>query len=352
MFNPTDYFINVLALTPGSEQASRHAIKSICDRFAVSDAAKELDMEIQLEFHLMDHEDEETKTMKRARSRSPNFIIKILWLVYRYFLVILRDPRIQALRIFQKLAIALTAGLCFIHTARLSQSGIQDVQGALFVIIAENTFIPMYSVLHMFPEEFPLFNRELKAGLYSTPVYYTAKMIALLPGLLVEPTLFTLVMYWIVGLRNTVYALGFTIFLSIMVLNVAIACGSFFSCAFGSMPVAIAYLVPFDYSLMVTSGLFVKLETIPIYISWIRHLSWLMYSNEAMSILQWDGIVNITCAVETMPGAPCLSTGEEVLNLYDFNTSNFMGDITALFILYFVFHVLAVIALIHRTRKK
>lgn len=76
-------------------------------------------------------------------------------------------------------AIALTAGLCFIGTAALSQAGIQDVQGALFIIIAENTFSPMYSVLHVFPEEFPLFHRELKAGLYSTPIYYIAKMIAM-----------------------------------------------------------------------------------------------------------------------------------------------------------------------------
>lgn len=52
-YNPTDYFIKVLAQTPGSEEASRQAIKSICDQFAVSDAAKELDMDIQLEFHIM-----------------------------------------------------------------------------------------------------------------------------------------------------------------------------------------------------------------------------------------------------------------------------------------------------------
>lgn len=76
-------------------------------------------------------------------------------------------------------AIALTAGVCFIGTARLTQDGIQDVQGALFIIIAENTFSPMYSVLNMFPEEFPLFHREIRAGLYATPEYYTARMIAL-----------------------------------------------------------------------------------------------------------------------------------------------------------------------------
>ena len=57
MYNPTDHFIKVLSLTPGSESASRQAIKNVCDRFAVSDAAKELDMEIQFEFHMMNNED-------------------------------------------------------------------------------------------------------------------------------------------------------------------------------------------------------------------------------------------------------------------------------------------------------
>ncbi|KOB58225.1 ABC transporter related-protein [Operophtera brumata] len=219
MYNPTDYFIKVLAVIPGSETASHQAIKSICDSFAVSDVAKELDMDIHLEYHLMENENEETRRDKPDKFRSPFFMIKIMWLVYRHMLIIIRDPRVQLIRILQKLAIALTAGLCFISTARLTQDGIQDVQGALFIIIAENTFSPMYSVLHVFPEEFPLFHRELKAGLYSTPIYYIARMIAMFPGLLIEPTLFTLVVYWIAGLRNTFYAFSFTIFIAILVLN-------------------------------------------------------------------------------------------------------------------------------------
>jgi hypothetical protein len=36
--------------------------------------------------------------------------------------------------------------------------------------------------------------------------------------------------------------------------------GVFFSNAFDSVPSAIAYLVPFDYLLMVTSGMFIKLR--------------------------------------------------------------------------------------------
>ncbi|CAG9585744.1 unnamed protein product [Danaus chrysippus] len=350
-YNPTDYFIKVLALTPGSEGASRQAIKSVCDRFAVSDAAKELDMEIHLEFHIMENEDEESKKLKFTHYKPPLVHTKIAWLVYRYLLIIIRDPRVQLVRIIQKLAIAITAGLCFLGTARLTQAGIQDVQGALFIIIAENTFIPMYSVLNMFPEEFPLLQRELKAGLHSTTIYYVSRMLALLPGLVIEPTLFTLVVYWVAGLRATLYAFGFTVLLAILVLNVAIACGSFFSCAFGSMPLAIAYLVPFDYSLMMTSGLFIKLSSMPKYVSWIRYMSWLMYSNEAMSILQWDGVQNITC---TLPEneAPCVSSGQEVLQVYDFEKTKFWIDIMALVIMYLTFHLLALLALRYRTRRK
>lgn len=52
MFNPADFFIRTLALIPGSEDASKLAIKKICDQFAVSDYAKEVDVVVQYEFHM------------------------------------------------------------------------------------------------------------------------------------------------------------------------------------------------------------------------------------------------------------------------------------------------------------
>ncbi|VVD00448.1 unnamed protein product [Leptidea sinapis] len=267
-YNPTDYFIKVLALTPGSESASRHAIKSICDRFAVSDAAKELDMEIHLEYHLIDNQDQFLCTVLSYDDSMAGVQVHADNITGPQSTIITNCSKI--------------AGLCFIGTAHLTQAGIQDVQGALFIIIAENTFSPMYSVLHMFPEEFPMLHRELWAGLYSTPTYYIARMIAMFPGLLVEPTLFTLVVYWIAGLRTTLYAFSFTVFISILVLNVAIACA----------------------------------------------------------------------CIPDEADAPCLSTGDEVLSMYDFTTKEFWPDIIALIILYVIFHLLALIALRYRTRRK
>lgn len=54
-----------------------------------------------------------------------------------------------------------------------------------------------------------------------------------------------------------------------------------------------AYLVPFDVVLMITQGVFIKLSTLPVVVSWTQYLSWLMYSTEAMTILQWQGVRNI-----------------------------------------------------------
>lgn len=80
---------------------------------------------------------------------------------------------------FYHQAIALMAGFCFFGSAELTQRGIQSVQGAVFIMITENTFGPMYSVLAIFPQGFPLFLREKRSGLYNTVLYYVANVIAL-----------------------------------------------------------------------------------------------------------------------------------------------------------------------------
>ncbi len=45
-YNPADFFIRTLACLPGSEEASRAAVRRICDRFAVSEHARKMEMEV------------------------------------------------------------------------------------------------------------------------------------------------------------------------------------------------------------------------------------------------------------------------------------------------------------------
>lgn len=114
------------------------------------------------------------------------------------------------------------------------------------------------------------------------------------PGLIIEPLIFVIIAYWLAGLRSTLAAFSITSLASILILNVSTACGCFFSAAFSSVPLAMAYLVPFDYILMTTSGVFISLYTLPKYLAWMPFFNWLMYGNELMSIAQWSGVTNIS----------------------------------------------------------
>uniref|UniRef100_A0A1A9W3A0 ABC transporter domain-containing protein n=1 Tax=Glossina brevipalpis TaxID=37001 RepID=A0A1A9W3A0_9MUSC len=348
-YNPADYLIGILATDPGYEQASQRSAQYLCDLFAVSSAAKQRDMLVNLEIHMAQSGDFPYDTevdIFKAAAWYKKF--HVIW--YRTTLTLLRDPTVQWLRFLQKMAMAVIIGACFAGTTELTQMGVQAVQGAVFVMISENTYHPMYSVLNVFPQGFPLFMRETRAGMYTTAQYYTANILAMMPGMIIEPFLFVIVCYWITGLRSTFNAFAITAIAVVLVMNIATACGCFFSTAFNSVPLAMAYLVPLDYIFMITSGIFIKISTLPMVFYWTQYLSWMLYANEAMTIAQWSGVENITCFQES-EDLPCFHTGQDVLDKYSFNESHLYRNLLAMFGIYMGFHLLGYYCLWRRTRK-
>ncbi|XP_065564729.1 protein scarlet-like isoform X3 [Artemia franciscana] len=172
-----------------------------------------------------------------------------------------------------------------------------------------------------------------------------------LPGFILEPIIFTTVAYWIMGLRNSAPAFLYSVLVIILTANTASACGMFFSAAFESLSMASAILIPFDYILMITGGIFINIKTLPLYAAWTSYFSWFFYTNEALNIVQWEGVENISCDATTPSmTAICVATGEEVLKKYSFNPSYYPIDILAMLLLYFGFHLFGFLALLKRVR--
>lgn len=100
-----------------------------------------------------------------------------------------------------------------------------------------------------------------KAEIFEPKIFFSNFSLSFqLPGMIVEPLLFVIICYWISGLRATFFAFSITAISVVLVMNVATACGCFFSTAFNSVPLAMAYLVPVDYIFMITSGIFIKIR--------------------------------------------------------------------------------------------
>ncbi|KAI2474003.1 scarlet [Diabrotica virgifera virgifera] len=271
-YNPADFYIKTLSTTPGYEDNCRQTVKRICDQFAVSDEAKEVEIVVQYELH-MGRVATQRKFELRQNFKEIRWLSKLFWLTYRWILEIYRNPSLEAMKIAQRM----------------------------------------------------------------------------LPGFILEPLIFVITAYWLAGLRTSGYAFLMTLSVIVLTMNVSSACSVMFSNAFDSVPTALAYLVPFDYAHMITSGVFVKLSTLPLVFSWIKYLSWLMYSTEALYILQWKDVTNITC-VNPPEGFSCMNNGQDVLARYDFKETDFQFDIFGMLVLLLCFYILGYFFLWRRVR--
>jgi ATP-binding cassette, subfamily G (WHITE), eye pigment precursor transporter len=178
-FNIAEYLISVISIEHGcGEAAAKRTSKRICDMFAVSEAAQQRDLLVNLEIHMW-----ESGSYQIAKDfvdfEPPTTLSTLWWLTWRFFVSVFRDPKVQYLRILQKIAIGLLAGFIYMGTIDNTQKGVQAIQGIIFLFVSENTFTPMYSTLSIFPQTFPIFLREFKSGLYTVDRYYLANAIAL-----------------------------------------------------------------------------------------------------------------------------------------------------------------------------
>ncbi|XP_049276523.1 protein scarlet-like [Anopheles funestus] len=352
-YNKADFLVKVLSSTTAGiakgNQFTTTAIcpKTICNNYTASEAARRQEALISAELYraAIEGRDESLRN-QLTKDRGRCWFYTLYWLMYRHVLQSHRNPNLQYFKIVQRIGIAVIVGLCFSDAIELSQRGVQAMQGVIFLIVSENTFLPMYAALSMFPESFPLFQREKRANLYSTAQFYISSILSMSPFILLETCAFIFIVYFFANLRPTLLGLLVTLAISVLVMNVSIACGCFFSTLFPTVASAMSYLVPFDYILMITSGIFIKIWSMPTYLRWMPFISWMMFASEAISIAQWDGVINIECS-NIIPSI-CLHNGEQVLAQYSFSSKHLRTDFVVLLGQYFIYHVLAMLCLARR----
>lgn len=74
----------------------------LCDLFAVSKAAEQRDLLVNLEMHILDSGDFEV-TEEEDRFCKQYWPITVYYLFYRVLLTIFRDPTVQFLKLLQKI---------------------------------------------------------------------------------------------------------------------------------------------------------------------------------------------------------------------------------------------------------
>ncbi|KAK8720985.1 hypothetical protein OTU49_012992, partial [Cherax quadricarinatus] len=348
-YNPADFFISTLAIQPGKEEDCRRAITMICDEFAKSEDGISINRAVKENSKEMEQE-QYSSLGDRDVKKSP---YKASWwtqfrnVLWRSWLEVVREPMLIKVRFFQVMAIALLIGMIY-WGQQLTQEGITNINGALFLLLTNMTFQNVFGVVSTFCAQLPIFLREHFNGMYRTDVYFLSKMLAETPFHLSYPFVFVAIVYNMVGLTSDYSNFFVCAAIVVLVANCAISFGYMISCMAKNLSVALAISAPFIIPLMLFGGFFLNSGSTPVYLTWMKYLSWFSYGNEALLVNQWYNVETIACH----KNQTCFPNGLAVLSFLHYENGSITSDVFCLLILILCYRTVAFLALLAKTYRK
>lgn len=139
-------------------------------------------------------------------------------------------------------------------------------------------FNSIQNIILIFPDERPVFLREVNNNMYSVTAYFFGKVIAELPASILTPVIFGAIVYFAIGL-STVFAYKFPLFLGILILLYS-AAGSYaliISTMFADKQLAVTLTPVLIIPFMLFAGFFVNQDNIPIWLIEFQYMSFFKY---------------------------------------------------------------------------
>lgn len=220
-----------------------------------------------------------------------------------------RGEVLEWVQLFQIVAVAFLVGIMWFQLAQTERT-LDERVSILFFICVFFSFIPMFSAIFSFmPAEGPVLHKERSSGAYRLSAFFVAKTTVETPVELLYPTVFSVIAYWMAGLRSSAGAFATHLIILALVTLTAQSIGLFVSATvrnvklaqvLGSLTVLLALLA---------GGYYVNNKTLPGWIAWVNALSFIKYGFEAMVIVEVQGRTFPCSVVPTiysggLPGTP------------------------------------------------
>jgi len=222
--------------------------------------------------------------MWRKRPTSTNFCRVLSTLMWRDFLNIKRNPKLFVARIFQATVIGLVGGAVFWKLSddysdpSLSSKSFASKNGALFYFSVAQFFAAFSASLLTFPTEKPVFLKEQSNKMYSVFAYFLSRNIMELLMTYIGPTLYTLIVYWMMNLRSGASHFFMCLLITLMVSFAGNSYGLMISSFFNSQKVVAGMVPTVALTFIAFSGYFKNRKDIPGWLVWINYLSPMKYS--------------------------------------------------------------------------
>ncbi len=132
--------------------------------------------QLKNEIETVKKEAPEAQRVAKSKSYKASNFTQFKWLMWRNAVSSSRDPRETRINLVQTIAFAVLFGLIYFRLV-CDQTGVQNINGVLFLLVTNTTFSNLFPVLTSFPFLIPIFLREHKNGMYNVFNFYMSKTI-------------------------------------------------------------------------------------------------------------------------------------------------------------------------------
>lgn len=306
-FNPADFFLDLLSVDPRSaerEMATKVRVKYLGDKYeeqeSISEPRSTSSHDVESAHNAPAKgaavvEEDEHSVNLRDNKYQGGWINEFSVLCSRAVKLVSRERQANGARLGQVLFFAILLGLIWLRDGAVefdddtpeTRQNIQSLKGILFFIVINQAFGGSFSVIFGFPLERSVVTRERAANTYRTSSYFLSKTVTDIPKTLFFNTLFSIILYWMVGLRASAGAFFFFILILFLVSFTAESLALAVSIMTGDAQAAAALIPVFIIMSLLFGGFFIGADQLDDWLGWLQYLSFIYYGFNSLMINQF-----------------------------------------------------------------
>ena len=293
------------------------------------------------------HPVEKTKKIRYKTSR----MHEILTLSSRFWKIIYRTKQLLLTSTLEALIVGFVLGTIYINIGYDKQS----IRKRLGLFAFTLTFLLSCTTetLPIFINERPILIRETSSGVYRLSSYLIANTLVFLPYLLIISIIYSVSVYFLVGLCATWQSFGYFVLVIWVTVLMANSFVLFLSSVAPTYIAGTSLVTVLLAGFFLFSGYFIGKESMPKYWVFMHYLSMYKYALDALLINEYSCLAN-KCFVRYEGGKGCMITGHDVLQkrgLHEGQRWNNVYVLVGFFVFYRVLCLLVFIKRVARTKS-
>ncbi|XP_042481657.1 ABC transporter G family member 8 [Macadamia integrifolia] len=273
---------------------------------------------------------------------------EIFTLYDRFWKIIYRTKQLLLTNTLEALGVGLVLGTIYIHVG-FDKQGIEKRLG-LFAFTLTFLLSSTTETLPIFINERPILLRETSSGVYRLSSHLIANTLVFLPYLLAIAIVYSVSVYFIVGLCATWQAFIYFVLVIWIVFLMGNSFVLFLSSLAPNYIAGTSLVTVFLGAFFLFSGYFISKDRLPKYWLGMHYFSMYKYALDALLINEYSCLVS-RCLIWYEENKTCMATGRDVLETRGLHEKQKWTNIYILIGFFVFYRVLCLVVLIRRASR-